>query len=211
MKFKNVLMMIDIQNDFCPGGSLAVPNGDAIVKLANQLQPNFDLVVASLDWHPQDHISFASNNVGSKLGDVVMANDISQTLWPDHCIQNTWGAEFHSDLDVARIDKIFYKGVDRTIDSYSAFYDNAGLRSTGLINYLHENNVGDVYILGLATDFCVKNTCIDAARSGFKTHLILDACRGIDLNKGDIDKALVEMQQHGVILMQSGQLFCEVL
>jgi nicotinamidase/pyrazinamidase len=195
---KNALIMVDVQNDFCPGGNLAVQNGDEVVALANQLQPHFHLVIATRDWHPQDHSSFASNNPGHHAGEVIELNGISQVLWPDHCVQNSKGAELHPDLDTSRIDKIIFKGTDKEVDSYSAFFDNAHSHSTGLMDYLREHQVTDIYIMGLATDYCVKYSCQDAARLNLKTHVIVDACRGIDLQPGDIQKALHELQQLGV-------------
>jgi nicotinamidase/pyrazinamidase len=205
-KTSAALIMVDIQNDFCPGGNLAVPDGDAIVSIANQLQPHFDLVVATQDWHPHDHMSFASNHVEKGVGDVVMVHGISQVLWPDHCVQNTLGAEFHPRLDVGRVDKIIYKGSDKTVDSYSAFFDNEHLRSTTLADYLHEQKVMDIYIIGLATDYCVKYTCLDAVGLGFKVHVIEDACRGIDLKAGDIENAFAEMKSLGAEIINSSHI-----
>jgi nicotinamidase/pyrazinamidase len=202
-KNKNALIMVDVQNDFCPGGNLAVPEGDAIVALANQLQPHFHLVIATRDWHPQDHSSFASNNPGHSIGEVIMLNGISQVLWPDHCVQGSRGSEFHPQLETSRIDKVIFKGADKAVDSYSAFFDNAHDRSTGLMDYLQEHQVTDIYILGLATDYCVKYSCQDAARLGLKTHVIVDACRGIDLQAGDIDRALDELQGMGVEMVSA--------
>jgi nicotinamidase/pyrazinamidase len=202
-KNKTALVMVDIQNDFCEGGSLAVPEGSAIVELANALQPHFDLVIATQDWHPQDHTSFAANHQDTNVGDVVSLDGISQIMWPVHCVQNSMGAQFHPRLDVSRIHKIVHKGADRLIDSYSAFFDNAHLRSTGLADYLQEHGVEEVYIIGLATDYCVKYSCLDAAKLKLKTHVIIDACRGIDLTAGDIDKALAEMVAVGVDIIYS--------
>ncbi|MDR3477502.1 MAG: bifunctional nicotinamidase/pyrazinamidase [Gammaproteobacteria bacterium] len=201
-KTQSALILVDIQNDFCGGGSLAVPDGDAIVPLANQLQPHFQLVIATQDWHPQDHMSFASNHPGHQVGEVMVLNDLNQVLWPNHCVQDSHGAELHPALDITRINKIVFKGVDRTIDSYSAFFDNAHLRSTGLADYLKEHGIQDVYIMGLATDYCVKFSCIDAATLGFNTHVIIDACRGIDLAVGDIQKSIQEMEEHGVTVLK---------
>jgi nicotinamidase/pyrazinamidase len=198
---KNALLLVDIQNDFCPGGSLAVPQGDQIVPLANVLQEHFDLVVATQDWHPEDHMSFASNQPGHQPGDVIEVAGLSQVLWPAHCIQGSGGAEFHPALQVSRIDKIIHKGADRSIDSYSAFFDNAHLRTTGLADYLQDHSVKSIYLMGLATDYCVKYSCLDAVNLGFDVHLIIDACRGIDLKAGDIDKAIAEMRNLGVKIM----------
>lgn len=202
-KNKNALILVDIQNDFCPGGNLAVPDGDAIVPIANALQPYFDLVIATQDWHPQDHKSFASNNPGHHVGEIITLNNIPQVLWPDHCVQNTKGAEFHADLDLSHISKIVHKGVDNVVDSYSAFFDNKHLRSTGLAGYLREHEITDIYIMGLATDYCVKYSCLDAATLGLKTHVIVDACRGINLQPNDVDTALEEMRLMGVEIIQS--------
>jgi nicotinamidase/pyrazinamidase len=195
---KKALIMVDLQNDFCPGGSLGVPDGDAVISMANQLQPHFDLVIATKDWHPKNHMSFASNHPGRKIGDVVTVNDLIQILWPDHCVQETKGSEFHPALDTSRIDKIIFKGVDQSIDSYSAFFDNAHLRSTGLGEYLRTKDVQKIYIMGLATDYCVKYSCLDAVHLGFDVYVIEDACRGVELSPGDIKKALDLMQQAGV-------------
>ncbi len=201
-KAKTALIMVDVQNDFCLGGSLAVPDGDAIVPLANQLQPHFSLVIATQDWHPSDHMSFAINQPGHAVGDVIMVDNVEQVLWPAHCIQQTKGAEFHPLLETSRVDKIVYKGSDRMIDSYSAFFDNEHLRSTGLADYLQEHGVEEIYIMGLATDYCVKYSCLDAAKLKLKTHVIIDACRGIDLKPGDMDKAIAEMRAVGVEIVE---------
>ncbi|MHB1947942.1 MAG: bifunctional nicotinamidase/pyrazinamidase [Gammaproteobacteria bacterium] len=202
-KQKTALIMVDLQNDFCPGGNLAVPEGDAVIPLANQLQACFDVVIATKDWHPQDHMSFASNHAGHKIGDVIEENGLQQILWPDHCVQRTQGAEFHPQLDTTRIQKIFLKGIDKTVDSYSAFFDNAHLRTTGLADFLLKQGINEIYILGLATDYCVKFSCLDSVRMGFNTHIIADACRGVELNEGDVQEAMDEMRDAGVIIMKS--------
>jgi nicotinamidase/pyrazinamidase len=200
---KTALIMVDLQNDFCKNGSLAVPDGDAVVPVANALQPHFDLVIATQDWHPQDHMSFAANHEGQKAGNTLAVNGLTQVLWPVHCVQGSTGAEFHPRLDLTHISKIVHKGADRTIDSYSAFFDNAHLRTTGLADFLQEHGVQDIYIMGLATDYCVKYSCLDAAKLGLKTHVIVDACRGIDLQVGDVDKALQEMRAVGVDIIHA--------
>lgn len=198
MKQQSALILVDLQYDFCPGGSLAVPDGDALIALANQLQPYFTYVVATQDWHPHDHKSFASNHEGSAVGEMIHLNGLPQVLWPDHCVQASSGAALHADLKIEAIDKIIYKGVDKEIDSYSAFFDNAHLRSTGLAEYLQALDVQDVYIMGLATDYCVKYTCLDAANLGFNVHIIEDACRGINLQAQDVERAFHEMYAAGV-------------
>lgn len=191
--------MIDLQNDFCQGGSLAVLDADAVIPLANQLQQYFDVILASKDWHPHDHISFASNHPGYGVGDVVVTHfSPSQVLWPIHCVQGTSGAEFHSELVVDRITKIFHKGANTDIDSYSAFFDNAHQHSTGLADYLRAEKIDEVFIMGLATDYCVKYSALDAVRLGFNVYVIADACRAVELKPGDTIAALKEMQEAGV-------------
>lgn len=200
------LILVDLQNDFCQGGSLAVPDGDAVVPVANRLQPFFDCVIATKDWHPKDHVSFVSNHPGSKVGDIVQADSITQIVWPDHCIQESQGSQFHPQLNTDRIDQVIYKGTDKNIDSYSAFFDNAHLRTTGLANYLNEKGITEIYIMGLATEYCVNYSCRDSVRLGFKTHVIQDGCRGVELKKGDIDQAVAEMKAEGVDLIMSSQV-----
>lgn len=203
---KAALILVDIQNDFCEGGALEVAGGSTIIPLTNRLQQQFELVIATQDWHPQDHTSFASNHPGHGISDVVRTDKILQILWPDHCIQGTRGAEFHPDLDVSRVSKIFHKGIDSSIDSYSAFFDNEHLRATGLGDYLREHGVEDVYILGLATDYCVKYSALDARQLGFNTYVIEDACRGVDLAEGDVMRSLDEMRTAGIHVMTSGAI-----
>ncbi|SRR5579883_1213909 len=209
MAKKKALIMVDLQNDFCQGGRLAVPGADEIMPLANRLQPLFDLVIATQDWHPKDHMSFASNHPRYAVGDVIVVNNIPQVLWPDHCVQNTKGAEFHPLLGLRHIDKIIHKGIDRHIDSYSAFYDNAHLRSTGLGEYLRSQGVEEVYLLGLATDYCVKYSSLDAIYLGFKVYVIHDACRGVELKPGDIAAAIKEIKESGAILVSSQDILGE--
>lgn len=203
---KTALVMIDIQNDFCQHGSLAVPDGDAVVSLANELQAHFDLIVATQDWHPENHMSFAANHQGRKPGEQVSMNQIMQTLWPSHCIQHSKGAEFHPGLNKNRISKVILKGIDPVIDSYSAFYDNAHLRSTGLADYLKAQNVHNIYIMGLATDYCVKYSCLDAIQLGFNVHAIIDACRGVNLRPDDVAMAIEEMEAAGVKMVKTADI-----
>jgi nicotinamidase/pyrazinamidase len=200
------LIIVDVQNDFLPGGALPVPHGDEVIPLANELQRHFELVVATQDWHPPDHGSFAANHPDKKPGDRIMLDGIEQILWPVHCVQNTPGAEFAPTLDRKRFSRVFQKGIDPKIDSYSAFFDNAHRRTTGLGDYLRERSVTDVYLLGLALDYCVKFSALDARQLGFKAHVVVDACRGIGLEPGDLDRALDEMKRAGARLMQSGEL-----
>jgi nicotinamidase/pyrazinamidase len=202
---KRALLIVDVQNDFVPGGALPTRNGDEVVPVINRLQPEFDLVVASQDWHPRNHGSFASNHPGHKPGDVIDLNGLQQILWPDHCVQGTKGAEFHPDLDRSRIKKIVQKGTDPAIDSYSTFFDNGRRKSTGLEQYLREKGVTDVYLCGLATDYCVLWSARDAVDLGFRTYVIRDACRGVELKPGDIDRAFVEMRAVDVTIVSSAE------
>ncbi|MGB7538733.1 MAG: bifunctional nicotinamidase/pyrazinamidase [Anaerolineales bacterium] len=199
------LILVDIQNDFCPGGSLAVPDGDAVVPVANRVQRQFGLVVATQDWHPRGHGSFASTH-GKPVYSILPIHGAPQTLWPDHCVQGTHGAELVSALDRARIARIFPKGTDPEIDSYSGFLDADHKHSTGLADYLRGRGVDEVYIAGLATDYCVKYTALDAAQLGFRTHVIEDACRGVNLNPGDSEDALKAMRAAGVRIMTSEEI-----
>lgn len=200
---KKALILVDLQNDFCPGGNLAVSGGHEVIPLANALQPHFELIIATQDWHPHDHMSFAINHPGVGVGDVIEVDGLQQVMWPAHCVQGSQGAEFHSELNTTRITKIFHKGIDQKIDSYSAFFDNAHLRSTGLGDYLQEQQVDEVYICGLATDYCVKYSALDAVKLGFTVNVIQDACRAVELKTGDADKAYADMRDAGVKLIMS--------
>jgi len=202
------LVIVDIQNDFCPGGSLAVADGDAVVAVANRLAASgkFDVVVATQDWHPADHGSFASNHEGREPGQVVDLAGLQQILWPDHCVQNSRGAEFHPELDASQIEKVFQKGTDREVDSYSGFFDNARRNSTGLGDFLREGGVEQVYVCGLATDYCVKFTALDAVDLGFSTFLVEDACRGVELKPGDVTAAIDEMKAKCVSVVRSDEI-----
>ncbi len=205
-KKMKTLILVDIQNDFCPGGALAVPAGDEVVAVANRLQEKFDLVVATQDWHPPDHASFASQHEGREIGELIELGGQAQVLWPDHCVQNTPGAQLHPRLDVSKIDRVFQKGEDREIDSYSGFFDNDHRHATGLGEYLKSQGAHQVYVCGLATDYCVKFTALDAQQLGFETFLVADACRGVNLNGEDVENALREMQAAGVLVVQSEEI-----
>ena len=200
------LILVDLQNDFVPGGALPVLGGNEIIPVVNRLQSGFDLVVATQDWHPANHGSFAANHPGKKPGDIIMLNGLEQILWPVHCVQDTEGATFVKELDTSLIDRIFKKGTDPEIDSYSGFFDNGHKKDTGMGDYLNEKSVTDVYILGLATEYCVKYTALDASQLGFNTFLIVDACRGVNLDPGDVDNAIGEMGKAGVSVIQSGDI-----
>jgi len=194
----NALILVDLQNDFLPGGALGVQRGDELIEIANRLMLRFDLVVATQDWHPADHLSFAAQHDEYDVGDVIDLDGLPQVLWPVHCVQGTGGAEFASGLNLAGIASVFPKGTDRRRDSYSGFYDNGGLHPTGLGRYLVTAAVDTVHVMGLATDYCVRATAIDAVRLGFVTHLIESACRGVELHPGDCEHAIDEMRQSGV-------------
>lgn len=199
---KHALILVDLQNDFLPGGALAVPGGDEVVPLANQLIKQFEIVVATQDWHPVDHGSFAASHPGMDVFDQVKLGGLPQTLWPVHCVQGTTGAEFSKDLAVAGIDRVFPKGMDREIDSYSGFFDNGHRRSTGLAEWLKGKEVSKVTVCGLALDYCVKYTALDALTEGFEVALHLPACRGVDLQVGDCDQAVEELLGKGVKIIR---------
>jgi nicotinamidase/pyrazinamidase len=191
------LILVDIQNDFLPGGALAVPDGDRVIAVANALMPAFSLVVATQDWHPPEHGSFAVNHPGRRPGEVIELGGTSQVLWPAHCVQGTPGAEFAAALAKEHITRAFVKGTDPEIDSYSGFYDNGRRRSTGLGEFLRESGVTTVTVLGLATDYCVKFTALDALSLGLRTTVIEDGCRGVELAPGDVARALAEIRAAG--------------
>jgi nicotinamidase/pyrazinamidase len=200
------LIIVDVQNDFCPGGALAVRDGDRVVPIINSLQGRFDLVVATQDWHPADHLSFADNHNGLAPGEMIELNGKPQVLWPDHCVQDTQGAAFVAALDTGRIARVFQKGTAIKVDSYSGFFDNDHIHATGLGDYLRENNVDEVYVCGLATDYCVKFSALDARSLGFITFLIEDASRGVELQEGDVRRAVEEMRAAGVKIVQSSEV-----
>jgi nicotinamidase/pyrazinamidase len=199
-----VLLLVDIQNDFLPGGALAVPDGDAVIAPANRLQAMFPLVVATQDWHPANHGSFVTNHPGRKAFEQIDLNGLPQTLWPVHCVRGTHGAELAAALHRDRITKIFYKATDPGIDSYSAFYDNGHLRATGLGDWLKLEGVSELHVCGLATDYCVKFSALDAVGLGFKVNVVEDACRGLNLRPGDVIDAVRTMKEAGVRIIQSG-------
>ena len=203
---KRALILVDLQNDFCPGGALEVKRGDEVIDVANRLARHFDLVVATQDWHPRDHGSFAANHPDRQPYEVIDLHGLPQVLWPVHCVADTPGADFHPRLDRARVRKVFPKGVDPTIDSYSGFHDNGRRRSTGLGEWLRGEGVDTVYVLGLATDYCVKFTALDARKDGFATFLVEDGCRGVDLAPGDSDRAIEELRAAEVVVIDSGAI-----
>ena len=194
----SALILVDLQNDFLPGGALGVPRGDEVLEIANRLQPFFDLVVATQDWHPANHLSFASQHTNHCTGDVIELDGVPQVLWPDHCVQGTAGAALSGHLSTGSIQAIFRKGENRRLDSYGGFFDNDGKQATGLGDYLLQHKITEVFVLGLATDYCVKATAIDARKLGFKTYLIEDACRGVNLQPHDCDHAITLMESMGI-------------
>ena len=200
------LLLIDLQRDFCPGGALAVPEGNAVVPIVNALMMRFEHVVATQDWHPANHSSFAANHLWRKPGQVIEINGLEQVLWPIHCVQESFGASFHPDVHTEGIDRTFVKGTDPMIDSYSGFFDNGHRKDTGLGTYLKAQGTTAVYIAGLATDYCVKYSALDAVQLGFDTFVVQDACRGVNLEAGDDARAFEEMAARGVQLITSSEL-----
>jgi nicotinamidase/pyrazinamidase len=193
----DILVIVDAQNDFCSGGALGVPQGEAIVPVANRIARHFAHVLATQDWHPPGHLSFASSHDGKQPFERIEAVYGGQTLWPDHCIQGTKGAEFHRDLDLRRVELVVRKGFRPEIDSYSAFFENDRRTPTGLAGYLREREFRRVFLAGLATDYCVHYSALDARRVGFDVVVVEDACRAIDL-EGSLARAFSEMNEAGV-------------
>ena len=196
----SALIVVDIQNDFCPGGALGIAGGDAIIPLVNRLVEKFDHVVLTQDWHPAGHSSFASSHPGHQLFTTIEMPYGTQTLWPDHCVQGTQGAEFHPDLHWTRAELVIRKGFRAGIDSYSAFFENDRTTPTGLAGYLRDRGLRDLTFVGLATDFCVAYSALDAIAEGFSATVRLDACRAIDLD-GSLATMLEKMTQAGVRLV----------
>lgn len=199
------LLLIDLQKDFCKNGALEIKNADDIIEVANFLIKKFknNLIVATKDWHPSTHKSFAINS-DKNIGETITLKGIQQILWPVHCVQNSLGSEFHNKL--LRIENIIYKGTDENIDSYSAFFDNKRLKKTELENFLNKKNIDTLYIMGLATDYCVKYTVFDALSLGYKVFVVVDGCRGVDLEKNSSTLALKEMEDMGATLIYSEKI-----
>lgn len=203
------LLIVDVQNDFLPGGALGVKNGDLILPVINRLITlPFDEIVATQDWHPRDHGSFAETHQ-KKAGQVINLEGLQQILWPTHCLQGTKGAELSDKLDLRKIKKLIQKGTDKTIDSYSAFFDNGHRKSTGLHEYLQSRGVKEIYVVGLATDYCVKFSALDALELGYQVSIILDACKPVNLSPEDEEKALQEMLQAGANIAYSHEIISE--
>jgi len=200
------LILVDLQNDFCAGGALAVHDGDSVVAVANALMPRFALTVATQDAHPPGHLSFAANHPGLALYQQIELDGLPQVLWPVHCVAGSAGADLHPALAQAQIGKVFQKGTDPRIDSYSGFFDNGHRKATGLGDYLKSVGVETVTVLGLATDYCVKWTALDALQLGFRVQLVTDGCRGVGLRPSDIADALAELARAGVVMTSSAAL-----
>ncbi|UCS92777.1 bifunctional nicotinamidase/pyrazinamidase [Echinicola marina] len=202
----DALLIVDVQNDFLPGGTLAVEEGDQIIPVINKLQEKFDFIVATQDWHPSVHRSFAKNHPGRQIGEIISLNGDEQVLWPVHCVEGSEGAKFHKDLDREKWKKVFQKGTNPMVDSYSGFYDNSRKENTGLSDYLHDHDITDVYIVGLAADYCVKFTVLDAIREGFDVNLVTDATKAVNLAPEDLENALKEMSKAGANLLSSDDI-----
>ena len=200
------LILVDLQNDFCPGGALAVAHGDETIEVAQRLLPHFPTIAATQDWHPATHGSFAANHPGKQPYDVIELNGLSQVLWPVHCVQDTHGAELDARLDRTKITEVFRKGSDPTVDSYSGFFDNGKRNPTPLAEWLKARWITRLYVMGLATDYCVKRTALDARALGFDVWVIEDGCRAVDVKPGDGDRALAEMRGAGCAIVESGSI-----
>lgn len=185
---------------------LPVPEGDRVIPLANRLMPHYRTVVATQDWHPANHGSFAANHMWRKPGQVIDLNGLAQVLWPIHCVQDTWGSEFAAGLQTENFDQVFRKGTDPGIDSYSGFYDNGHRKATGLAGWLREKGIQDLHVMGLALDYCVKFTVLDGLQEGFAVTLIADGCRPVELQAGDGERALEEMRAAGATVVHSAEL-----
>ncbi len=196
----NALILVDIQNDFLLGGALAVPTGNEVIPVANLLMRQADIIVATQDWHPPDHGSFAANHPGRSVFETIELHGLQQTLWPIHCVEETLGAEFGETLEITRVEKVFRKGTRPEIDSYSGFHDNGRRHATGMAEWLRGRGVTHLTLCGLATDYCVRFTALDAIDEGFRVTLALDACRSVNLQPGDVDQAIQEMKQRGVVI-----------
>ncbi len=205
------LILVDIQYDFLPGGALAVAQGDTVIPVANMLQDRFELIVATQDYHPQNHKSFAINHPGKQPGDIITLKGMEQVLWPVHCVQETHGAQFAEQLKMDKVEKVFQKGTNPEIDSYSGFFDNGHLQSTGLGDYLKEKNVSKVVIVGLAADYCIKFTALDAKDLGFETVVVRDGTRAVNLQPGDGEKAMQELQSKGIQVVYAKNALSEDL
>jgi nicotinamidase/pyrazinamidase len=201
------LILVDLQYDFMPGGALAVPRGEETIVVARRLMPRFETVVATQDWHPPDHQSFAASHPGTEPGQTIQVEGLDQVLWPVHCVQGTRGAALHDGIDQRRLARVFQKGMDPRFDSYSGFFDNGHKKATGLREWLNERRVSQLYVLGLATDYCVKHTVLDALELGYDVWVIEDGCRAVELKLGDGERALSVMRGFGATAIHSGAIY----
>lgn len=199
------LIIADVQNDFLPGGALGIKDGDQVIPLVNALSPKFDKVIATQDWHPENHMSFARTH-GKKEHEVMEIDGIDQMLWPVHCVPGTFGAAFHKDLDLKPVHLILRKGTDPCIDSYSVFLENDKRTETGLRFYLKGLGINEIYLCGLATDYCVYYSALDSRQFGFDTTVILDATRGVNVPEGSITAAVKDMAERGVRIIDHGSV-----
>ncbi|EMI5489165.1 bifunctional nicotinamidase/pyrazinamidase [Providencia stuartii] len=206
---KSALLLVDLQNDFCTGGALAVADSDIVIQTANKAielcQKQNIPIIASQDWHPANHLSFASNS-GTQVGDIGKLNGIAQVWWPDHCVQGEYGAEFHPELNRDAIVEVFTKGENPQVDSYSAFFDNDKISQTRLHTWLQQQQITQLFIMGIATDYCVKFTVMDALKLGYNVDVLIDGCRGVNLSAMDSELALAEMSQKGATLLTTDSL-----
>ena len=196
---RKALILVDIQNDFCTGGKLEVKKGEGIVPFVNSIMQDYDFIIATQDWHPAHHASFASSHPEKKPFDIVDLDYGKQCLWPDHCVMGTKGADFHHHLHIAKAHIVIRKGFRKNIDSYSAFFENDQKTPTGLQGYLHEHQIKQIFIVGLATDYCVKYSALDGAKCGFETHVLLEGCRAINVDDSE-HFAVQEMKQKGIFM-----------
>lgn len=203
---RTAFIAVDVQNDFCPGGALAVPDGDAVVPLINRLAKGFDVCVATQDWHPAGHASFASSHPGMRPYDALRADGRDLTLWPDHCVQDTGGADFNPGLDPGPYRMILRKGFRRELDSYSAFFENDGATATGLDGYLRGLGISSIVLAGLALDYCVYYSALDAARHGYRVTLVKDATRAVGSPPGLVDRALADLAARGVAIVSASEV-----
>jgi nicotinamidase/pyrazinamidase len=197
------LLIVDVQNDFLPDGKLAVPNGDHVIPVINRLQARFEMVVATQDWHPENHGSFSANHENKYPGEFINLYGVEQILWPVHCVQHTVGADFHPQLDRKKWAAVFQKGTNPTVDSYSGFFDNHRRQDTGLSAFLKGQGVDTIYVTGLATDYCVKYTVLDSLSEGFDTYLVEDATKGVNLSPYDSERAITDMSIAGCAIIDS--------
>lgn len=200
------LIIVDVQNDFVSNGALEVKDGNSVIPIINKIQGKFDLVIATQDWHPKKHKSFASQHKDNNIGDFVNLGGVNQILWPNHCVENTFGSELVSELNKEKIEKIVQKGNNPNIDSYSGFFENDKKTQTELDYFLKQNGIKTIYVCGLATDYCVKFTAIDGANLGYKTFLVQDACKGVNISPNDSELAIAEMKENEVEIVNSSYI-----